>query len=143
MSSYLYLIIQDIDPSINRYFVQPIISCQSFSWTNQIKKSVNSCLDYPIIYYRNRNEICLWYNTPFFLSFSFLDTAFIPYGTRLYIAYVRQNHLLSWAESPYSQQKKRSIEFVKTNTYTIVMLSPTHVIISSECYAHRERKERE
>jgi hypothetical protein len=40
----------------------------------------------------------------------------IPYVTRLYIVYIKQNldyHLLSSAGSLYSQQMKRSIEFVK------------------------------
>jgi hypothetical protein len=113
-----------------------------------IKKSVSSSIYHLIIYYRNRNESCLWYNMLFFFSLSLFlhGIALIPYGTRLSIACMRQNleyHLVSSAGSLYSQQMKRSIEFVKTHMYTMVMLSPTHVIISSECYTHRERKERE
>jgi hypothetical protein len=107
-----------------------------------IKKSVNSCLYHLIIYYHIVTKvafdvICYFSLSRFFFSMHYFDSVFVH---RLYKTESRLGHLLSSAGSLYSQQMKRSIEFVRTHINTIVMVSPTYVIISSECYAHRERK---
>jgi len=110
-----------------------------------IKKSVNSCLYHLIIYYHIVTKfafgvICYFSLSRFFFSMHCFDSVWYSFVHRLYKTESRLGHLLSSAGSLYSQQMKRSIEFVRTHTNTMVMVSPTYVIISSECYAHRERK---
>ncbi len=123
ISLYLYLIIKDVNSSSNRYFVQTLFFLVNiFHGSSKLRKVLTVVLIILSSTIITVTKVAFGIISCFsylFLSF-FLDTAFIPYGTRLYIAYIRQNlnyHLLSSAKSRYSQQMKRSIKFVKTHTH--------------------------
>ena len=72
----------------------------------------------------------------------------VPYGSRLYIAHAADRIHSSHLRSLDQQELKRSIEFVRTRAHAYrhdisvdLMLPPRHLIISSECYAHRSSEQ--